>query len=465
MKYNNLFWFFVLLFPAFIKAQTLSLKECREMALENNAQIAISRWQVKQAGYTLKSYKANFLPKFSGEGMYLFSGSKLKETTPELYLPTYVPDATTGQLIPNIIGGGTDGNKLFKQYAYVPPISLELSLNNTYLAGVSVEQPLYMGGKIRAAYQMALIGKDISQLNIAYTRTDMLVKTDEAYWQLVKVKEMLLSARKYREVIDELLKNVSDACEIGMKSRNDFLKVQVKLNEAELMVRKAENGIRLARLNLCHYIGLPLQTEIEVADTLSLESPVLDALPAVHVTNRTEYELLSRQIEYKHQATKLVRSDFLPNLGVSAAYFYTDGMKLNEEKLLSSGSFSALFSLKVPLFHWGEGINKVRAAKAEKTIAILQREDALEKMELEAMQALNTLDEAVMEVELTRNSLAQAEENLKVSKDYYEAGMETLTDYMEAQAVWQKAWSDLISAKAGMRISETHYLKAIGKLK
>lgn len=311
---------------------------------------------------------------------------------------------------------------------------------------------------------MARIGKDMARINGQFTHTDLVVKTDEAYWQLVKVKEQLLSAGKYRDVVAELLRNVTNACEAGMKSRNDFLKVQVKLNEAELMVRKAQNGVRLARMNLCHYIGLPLQAGIDVADTLAAESLLLKTLPSAHVTVRPEYEILSRQIEYKHQEMKLVRSDFLPNLGVSAAYLYTDGLRLNDTKLLSSGSFSALFSLKIPLFHWGEGLNKVRAAKAEQTIAMLQREDALEKMELEAMQALNALDEASMEVELTQKSLLQAEENLKVSKDHYEAGLEPLADYLEAQAVWQKAWSDLISAKAGLRFNETYYLKAIGRL-
>lgn len=465
MDYTKIYGLLLCFVPGLLGAQTLDLTQCRKMALENNKQVSISRRTAEKAGYTLKSYKANFLPKFTGEGMYLFSGDKLKKNTPELFLPTYVPDPATGNMVENILMAGSNGGMpVFKEYAYVPPLSLELSLNNTYMAGVSVEQPLYMGGKIMAAYKMARIGKDISLLNTTYTQTDIMVKTDEAYWQLVKVNEILLSTRKYREVVAELLRNVTDALDAGMKSRNDQLKVQVKLNEAELMVRKAENGVRLARMNLCHYIGLPLQAQIEAADTLAAESSVLAALPQANVTGRPEYEMLSKQIEYKHQETKLVRSDFLPNLGVSAAYLYTDGLKLNDEKLFSNGSFSALFSLKVPLFHWGEGINKVRAAKAEKTIAILQQEDALEKMELEAMQALNALDEAAMEVELTQKSLVQAEENLKVSKDHYDAGMETLADYLEAQAVWQKAWSDLISAKAGMRFSETYYLKAIGRL-
>lgn len=455
----------VLLVPAAVYGQELDLYKCREMALQNNKQGAIAQQQWRQAGYTANSYRANFLPKFTGEGMYLFSGNKLKETTPEMYLPTLVPDPSTGQLVPNTAGTAPDGTVLFKEYALVPSLSLELQLNNTYMAGVSVEQPLYMGGKIRAAYRMSRIGEEIARINRRLTDTEVLVKTDEAYWQLVKGRELLLSARKYREVVGGLLENVSAACETGMKSRNDLLKVQVKFNEAELMVRKAENGVRLAQMNLCHRIGLPLRTPVVVAGTLDDPDVAPDNRPGIDVTVRPEYEILSRQVAYKQTETRLVRSDYLPNLGVSAAYLYTDGLKLNGEKLLSGGSFSALFSLKVPLFHWGEGINKVRAARAAGKIAELQREDACEKMELEAMQALNAWDEAMLEVELTRKSLTQAEENLRVSRDHYEAGLETLTDYLEAQAVWQKARTDWISARADSRFSETYYLKAVGRLK
>lgn len=452
------------LFPALACGQTLDLKKCREMALENNKQAVIARRRSKQAAYTMKSYRANFLPKFTGQGMYLFSGGSLKETTPALYLPTYVPDPATGQLVPNLAGARPDGSPLFKEYAFVPPLSLELQLNNTYMAGVSVEQPLYTGGKIRASYRMARVGRQIAQGNERFTDADVLVKTDEAYWQLVKGNELLLSAGKYREVVAGLLENVSAACRAGMKSKNDFLKVQVKLNEAELLVRKAENGVRLARMNLCHRIGLPLHTPVAVSGTLDADA-VPDIVRDPDVTARPEYEILSRQVEYKRQETRLVRSDFLPSLGVSAAYLYTDGLKLNDEKLLSSGSFSALFSLKVPLFHWGEGVNKVRAAKAARAIAELEREDAARQMELEAMQALNALDEAALEVELTGRSLAQAEENMKVSRDHYEAGMETLTGYLEAQAAWQQAWAAWIAARADLRLGETYYMKATGRLR
>ena len=153
----------------------------------------------------------------------------------------------------------------------------------------------------------------------------------------------------------------------------------------------------------------------------------------------------------------------LPQLGVSASYGYSDGITLNG-KSDGIASFAALASLKIPIYHWGEGRNKVKAMKAEEEMVRLKKEETEQMMQLEVARARYNVEDAATRVRLTRRSLSQAEENLQVSKNRFEVGMETLTNYMEAQAQWQKAWSDWIEAKAELRVNETYYLKSTGRL-
>ena len=94
----------------------------------------------------------------------------------------------------------------------------------------------------------------------------------------------------------------------------------------------------------------------------------------------------------------------------------------------------------------------------------MKKEEMTQLMLLEIARARYNIEDARTRVTLTRKSLSQAEENLTVSKNQYEVGMETITNYLEAQAQWQKAWSDWIDAKAELRLSETKYLKATGRL-
>ena len=455
----------------FAQEIVLNLQKCREMAVENSKKMQVAAEQQKKAGYDWKSYRANFLPKISGSGLYAYMHKKMNYKIDGGYLPVY-QSSDVGQAIPlNSIQLGPDGKPvmgaddlpLFKQYAFLPDIELALGLRNVYSVGVMLEQPVYMGGKVRSAFKMASIGKEMAELNVHSSRAQVLTESDEAYWQYVRVKEQMKSAEKYLEVVSELVKNVTDAIETGMASQNDLLKAQVKQNEAELLVSKANNGVALSRMNLCRVIGVDLYSLVDVNDSLCAESTLNLLDMGNDITARPEYNLLEKQVELKSKEVALTRADFLPQLGVSASYAYGDGISLNGE---SDGvaSFAAVASLKIPIYHWGEGRNKVKAVKAEQEMARLQQEELSQMMQLEVAKTRFNVEDAAARVKMTEKSLSQAEENLQVSRNRYEVGMETITNYMEAQAQWQKAWSDAIDARAELRLSETYYLKATGKL-
>lgn len=465
MRPIYLFFSCLLLSVTLYAQEKLNLEQCRQMAQENNKQKAISVKNTEKAALDVKSYLANYLPKFSASGMYYLSSNKSELTIPGGYLPTFIPD-TEGNLVPNIIPG-TEANPVFKEYAFMPDMPLELNLSKTFMGGISLEQPLYAGGKISAAYRMSRIGEEIARTNRELSRTEVIMETDQAYWSCIQARELRRTALSYKSVLEELMRNIENAYNAGLRQRNDVLKVQVRLNEAELQLRRADNAIRLTSMNLCQVIGLPLDTNLELQDSFPEDVNNLSALndiPAADITLRPEYILLSQSIELKNQEIKLSRSEFLPTVGVKAGYNYWDGLYLNDDKLLSKGAFSAIVSVNVPIFEWGRGRNKIQAARVEKNIAELNRLDAEEKMTLEIVRAQNALDEARFEVELTARSLWQAEENMRLSKNMYEQGMETLADYMEAQTAWMNAGANYVNVRAKLELSKTSYLKAAGKI-
>lgn len=437
--------------------EQLSLQECREMALQNNIENNIAKEQINIASYKVAAYRANYLPKIWATGLYLYSDATLAKTLEGGMLPTFVPDGKGGA-VPN---GG---------FAFMPDIPLELQLSGTYNGSVRIEQPIYTGGKVTAAYKMAKTGQEMAQVNEALTASQVVLLCDQAYWNCVKTKAMIETATQYKQTLQELHRMVANAVEEGMTHRKDLLSVQVKMNEAQLNLTRAQNGFRLATMNLNHITGLPLHTNTDVSDsfeedTLDTASNLFNTAPnSFDITLRPEYTLLTKQVEMKKQQENLVRSDFLPNVGVMGTYGYTNGLKLNQEKLINGANFAALLSINIPIYHWGEGRNKVKEAKLQSSIAQMQLNDSEQKMALEATQAINELNEASLEVTLTTKSVEQAQENMQVSKERYSAGMETLANYMEAQTIWQNAMSTLINAKASLNLSKTKYLKATGNL-
>ncbi len=461
----------VCFWPSFSEAQLVLTKDqCRNMALEYSQLITIADQQKAKASYEHKAYKAKYYPALSISGLYFYKPGALNYALDGGYLPTYLP-GPDGQLQPNLMldpgtGApiiGPDGNPVFNQYAYLPDIDLELGLEGVGVAGLQLQQPIYMGGKIRSANKMAAIGEEISIENLRLKRNTVISETDQAFWQYLGVKEKWLTAIDYLKLLVELEKNVKDAYEVGMATRNDLLKVKVKYNEANLMVQKAQNGMDLSRMNLCRLIGLPFESEIDIDGGLDASHTVSSVSETNDLSQRPEYRMLEKDIALKERQVDLVRSDFLPQLGVLASYSYFTGVQLNGVRA-TDASFSALASLSVPIYSWGEGRNKVKTAQAEQRISESKFKQYQELMELELAKARYGVKDAEARLDMTQLSMEQAEENLKMSTDMYETGMETLSDHLEAQAQLREAKSEYIDALAELKISETLLLKAIGQL-
>jgi outer membrane protein TolC len=150
--------------------QALTLGECRKMALENNKQIAIANQDKERADLVTSAAKTNFLPNLSAGGSGIFDNSET-------------------QMNIELMGLGE--------------IPLDLDLNQILMADISVEQPIFMGGKIISGYKMSRVGSDIANLNKALTEDEVLLETDKAYWICIQAEELRLSAQQYKETIEE----------------------------------------------------------------------------------------------------------------------------------------------------------------------------------------------------------------------------------------------------------------------
>jgi outer membrane protein TolC len=426
------------------------------MATSNNRQSMSAQMQLQKMHFEVKAYWANYLPRISAQGIYSYSSSDMRyRKRIDLFNPDELQASMNNLPMP-------DWEKQFFNQIFTNAhmdLDLRIRPSNMFLSGVQLEQPLYTGGKITSAYKMSKIGRRIAQLNVTRTKAEVVLKTDEAYWAYVKVKELHHAALKYRDAVESVLNDARNGVETGMISENDRMKAQVKWGEADLMVREAENGQRLARMNLCMTIGLPLFTPVVLLDTLpaGLPSTLPETIPDVAV--RTEYAMLSKQLEMKKQQVILTRSEFMPQLALGGGYNYFNGVMLNDTKLFDKASFSALVSLKIPITQWIEGDNRVRSAKADYHIAEYQMLESVDMLQLEMMKAYNTLDEALLKTTLAHDDFAQTEENLRIFNDRYELGLETISALLEAQALWQQAWSKFIEAKVALRIAESNYVR------
>ncbi len=291
-----------------------------------------------------------------------------------------------------------------------------------------------------------------------------IVETDNAYWTYISVNEKVKLAQQAVDMLAGVVEKARNAHEVGMANRNDLLKAQVEYNNAKLNLQKARNGLELSRMDLCRITGLPFQTEIEATDTTVLvTNPAAFEITGSTVSERPEYKLMQKNIELQEQNIRLTRADFLPTAGIQAGYNHIGGIEFSGTDF-SNTSLNVLASVKIPLFHWGEGMRKIKASKIDKEISELELNKNRQLLLLEAEQSRLNLQLAWERIQISETAVEQANENLRITKDSYEVGMETITELLIAQTQWQQAINELIDSKTDFKIKETVWKKTTGKL-
>jgi len=474
------FLYILCLMPFMAQAETLSLDSCISMALENNKTLLSSQMLAEKYEHEVKAYWANFFPNFKLIGADLLSskdgymgadmmgelvsgiGTYLNGMTQLNHYTFSAADAATNAKLTQMQQGATQQflSEMEEKYGK----GIEYKVGNIFAAGLVLEQPIYMGGKVLTAWQMAKMGKEMALKGAKLSEDKVIVAVQEAYALAVRASEMYKVAVKYDSLLQSLYVDVQNAEKHGLRGHNDVLKVQVKISEAELQIRQAENGIRLATMNLCHYIGLPLTTKIDIDLDAFGQSPekVLD--PNASINTRPEFTVLDLKSEIAAKKVQLAKSESLPQVVMAASVSYTKGFEVAGEDVLDGPGLGVMLNVKIPLYHANEGIHKVKSARLEAERVRLEQEELIEKMNLELAQAANNLDEAYYEVELAKKSLVQSEDNLRSSNNCYNAGTESLSDLLEAQTLWQQAYAKLANAKANLFVAATKYKKASGNL-
>jgi outer membrane protein TolC len=118
----------------------------------------------------------------------------------------------------------------------------------------------------------------------------------------------------------------------------------------------------------------------------------------------------------------------------------------------------------VPLFHANETKHKVAAAKEAFHQELLRQEELTDKMNLDLQQQANDVDEAQLELQLRKRNLEQCEENLHLSRSAYSVGMETLSDLLTAQVLWQEAYAQLVESRYMAKVKMMKWRKAAGRI-
>lgn len=401
-------------------AQTLTLDDCRRMAIEQNAKMKTANNELSEAQMDKKEAFTGFFPSLS------------------------------------LSGGGMKAKDALLQMEMGPGQKMEL-INDGLFGAVNASLPIYAGGRIYNGYKLAKLGVEIKELQLLQNANEASLTVEQYFWNIVILEEKLRTLKSVEDLLENTVRDVDNAVNAGIRTRNDLLQAQLRQNETRSSRMDMEDELKLCKMLLAQYIGMG-ESDIEIAFSMNSlpvapETIFVDHHEALYSTN--EYRLLSKDAESAKLQKRISMGEFLPTVAIGGSYLYNDLMGASQNSLVG------FVSVSIPI-SWGAPY-RARREKYNYKNAVIRLNDGSEQLIIRMQQAKNKLVNAFEQILIARKSIEQSEENLRLSQSTYDAGTSTMSDLLDAQSLFQKSRDKYAEAYATYEIKKTEYLQTTGR--
>ena len=428
-----------------VAAQTYTLEQIIDSALHNNIAIRKAQYDITSAQQQRKEAFTKYFPNISGTGMWFNANKGMAQT--DVLLSEYMDpslSAALAQSLPVEVLASL-GN----------PVSVSMMKNGT-IAGINALQPVFAGGQIVNGNRLAKVGEDVSRLQLQLSENEVEKTAEQYFWQLVSLQEKMKTVQAVETMLADIYKDVDVAVRAGVALRNDLLQVQLRQNDVESQKLKLQNGISLVRLLTAQYCGLnDTAFSVSYPDLGEMTLPQLQNHDDA-VAHTTEYQLLDKQVEAARLQKRISIGQQLPSVAVGAGYNY-------HNLLDKDHSFAmVLATVSIPISDWWGGSHAIRRKNIEYQKAVDEQKDNEELLKIRMQKAWNDVVEAHQQLSIAQRSIEQAEENLRINRDFYRAGTSKMSDLLEAQLLYQQSLDHHTDAFADYQNKLLEYRQAVG---
>ncbi len=430
--------------------RTYTLEQLKDSALSHNIAIRSAKHAIEAAEEQRKEAFTKFFANVSGTGAWFNANKSMAkmDMNPSDMLPEELLPVLAQSFPPEILASLNS------------PMSMAM-MKNGVIAGINAIQPIYAGGQIINGNKLAKVGEEVSRLQLQLSENEVEKTTEQYYWQYVSLQEKMKTIAAVEALLNDIYKDVDIAVKAGVAMRNDLLQVQLRQNEIESQKLKLNNGLSLIKLLVEQYCGLrdtlfTIQSPADFMREQLLPSPT-EADKQNSLSQLSEYQLLSKQVEAAELQKKLAVGENLPSVAVGVGYNYHNVMDNNR-------AFAMVFAtVSVPISDWWGGSHAVKRKKIEYQKAIDEQEDKSELLKIRMQKAWNDVSESYLQLTIAERSITQAEENLRLNRNQYMAGVSRMTDLLEAQLLYQQALDRRTDAYADYQNRLLDYRQAIGQ--
>lgn len=433
-------------------ADVYTLDDCLRIARENNATLKSAKVNRQMAEETEGSAFPAYFPKVFAGGFAFMANDYLVKK--EIDMSAEV-EGIGQQFAPTMMQMGLDPTML----AGIPTTYSMGMLDKGIVGHLTLIQPIFAGGQIHNGNQLAKIGTKAAKLQEHLAETEVRKNTETYYWLIVSLKEKLKTIAEAEKQVDAIRADVQVAVEAGVAVKNDLLRVDLEKKKLESNRLKVENGISVAKLMLARQMNLG-DSDFDLAEASldNIHPPEEYRISTDEaVERRAESKLLAVNREVAEKERSMERGKALPTVAVGASLLY--------QNLLDDDAVNGILfaSVTVPISDWWS--NSYSTAKydlkAQKAAIDEAENKNLIKVDIDAKW--NTLEESFRQIEISKDAVAQAEENLRMQREFYNAGTATLSNLLEAETLRQQASDSYTEAVTGYYTAICAYLTATGR--
>jgi outer membrane protein TolC len=450
----------VLMLPCAMTAQektALTLEQSVAIALEKNPEIRIAEKEIAKARSGLGEAVAAVMPKVNGSVNFQHVWNIQTQT-----MPNFIKAAM--QL--------PDGSYVLPGVEQMPDyLQIAFGIDNTFMVGAALTQPLFLGGAGWAGIRMANASKHAAEYNLEFKRQSLIYNTVGAFYACLTAREFVAVEEQAVAQSEANLDMVRKRFDAGSASGFDKMRAEVDLANLRPLLISARNGYQSALTGLRTIMGLPENTPVEIRGGLeyvedTYDQATLDVLREKAYVARPEFLALKSQKSVVSGGVAVARSMLLPKLFFQTDYSYM-AMRTDYQfrrKDFSKG-FTSAVSLQVPLFNGFGNIHAYQKARLDYKIMTDSEKQLKDGVAAEVEMTANKFRETREKYFSARESIAMAQEALRLAKLMYEEGASTQLDVMGAQLALTQAKLNYVTSLFEYQMSRYGLRKSVGDLK
>ena len=418
-------------------AQTLTLEDAVARALAYNRDVVASEYESKAAVTGLTEAVGHLLPRAEVQEIYLRSNNP-------------------------VTAFGTDlnqGNFSLMEFQMSDPN--EPDITEDYITRLTVEQPLFTGGRVSTGIYQATKMKQAAELTAQRTKRDVEIAVAGAYYNTLRAKKFVELTELVIKTTERHVKTASDYFASGMVLESEVLRAEVFLANAKVQNVEAVNRLALARAYLNYLLGEDQDRAFALVEPENLDCslPELPELIGQALADRQDLGAMTKKVEVAQSQKVMAGTQFLPTVGLQAEYNFHDEDTLFGDQ---AEDWTMMIAAKWELFDGFKDASKTTRAVYEARAAQTRLQAMREGIALEVRQKFLELQGAVKKLKMAEASVARAVKTHEIIGNRYKSGLVKINDVLDAQTDEVNSRTSLLNATYDVILARQALRHAMG---